>query len=477
MKVGLFGGSFNPIHNGHIALAKAVREQCGLDEVWLMVSPQNPLKQGSSDLLDDELRLEMAQKALEGVEGVKACDYEMHLPKPSYTWTTLQALSKDFPDHRFTLLIGGDNWAHFQRWRHWQDILWHHDIIVYPRDEHPGTIDVPLLDVSSTEIRKRVANGESIDALVPKSIVPLVLKNYQSPQQHAVKEKAVPPAPHAQGEDSYSPEELTRLHEHLYKITAEVIRICEKHGLSYFLIGGSAIGAYYWQGIIPWDDDIDIGMPRQDYERFLEVAPQELSEEFFLQHPGTEPHTPFWFAKVRENGTLYVEGHFRHLKIHHGIFVDVFPFDEIPQSKLLEQLQYHAFGFLHACFIGKEVWQWRHAGRCEVDEPLPRGFLGCWATRIIDTLLSKQALFRLLRFVQTFFNGKGNMRCKNIMTKSDIVPLSDINPPQQMPFGPLSANVPQHLKEYLLTHYGHIQKDLPKEQQINHKPYRLMING
>ena len=174
----IFGGSFNPIHNGHIALAQAVLEQCRVDEVWLMVSPQNPLKLGDADLLDDNLRLDMAQKALEGIDGIKACDYEFHLPKPSYTWNTLQHLSADYPDHTFILLLGGDNWAHFQRWRHWQDILWHHDIIVYPRDNHPGTINVPLLDISSTDIRRRVRAGESIKGLVPDSIIPLAERYY-----------------------------------------------------------------------------------------------------------------------------------------------------------------------------------------------------------------------------------------------------------------------------------------------------------
>lgn len=177
-KIGLFGGSFNPIHTGHIALAKAVRERCGLDEVWLMVSPQNPLKE-EEDLLTDELRLEMAREALKGVEGVKACDYEFHLPKPSYTWNTLQSLRQARPDCTFVLLIGGDNWAHFQRWRHWQDILRHHDVIVYPRDQYSGTIDVPLLDISSTIIRQNVKEGKSIEGLVPDAIIEKVMKYYR----------------------------------------------------------------------------------------------------------------------------------------------------------------------------------------------------------------------------------------------------------------------------------------------------------
>ena len=178
LKTGIFGGSFNPIHNGHIALAKAALEQCGLDEVWLMVSPQNPLKM-QTDLLADDLRYEMAQKALEGVEGVVASDYEFRLPKPSYTWNTLQQLSKDEPNRQFTLIIGGDNWAHFERWRHWKDILRHYHIAVYPRNQYIGTFNAPLINVSSTEIRQRIAQGESVQGMVPDGIISLVKKYYQ----------------------------------------------------------------------------------------------------------------------------------------------------------------------------------------------------------------------------------------------------------------------------------------------------------
>jgi nicotinate-nucleotide adenylyltransferase len=177
-RIGIFGGSFNPIHVGHIALAQAVLRQCALDEVWLMVSPQNPLKRNDADLLDDMLRFEMSQRALEDVEGIRASDYEFYLPKPSYTWNTLQHLTEDYPDYTFILLIGGDNWTHFQRWRHWKDILWHHDVIVYPRDQYQGTIDVPLLPISSTEIRQKVRAGESIEGLVPESILADVIKYY-----------------------------------------------------------------------------------------------------------------------------------------------------------------------------------------------------------------------------------------------------------------------------------------------------------
>lgn len=177
-RIGIFGGSFNPIHNGHIALAGYLRQTAGLDEVWLMVSPLNPLKR-QSDLLDDEQRMRLAQTALEDVEGIEASDYEMHLPRPSYTWHTLQALSKDYPDSEFVLLIGGDNWAHFERWYHWKDILRHYRIVVYPRENTTGTVAAPLLDVSSTDIRRRVRAGESIDGLVPDSIVRQVEELYK----------------------------------------------------------------------------------------------------------------------------------------------------------------------------------------------------------------------------------------------------------------------------------------------------------
>ena len=183
IKTGIFGGSFNPIHNGHISLARQLKEKAGLDEVWLMVSPQNPMKR-QADLLSDEARLQMARLALEHETGIIACDYEMHLPKPSYTWLTLQALSRDYPDRQFVLMIGGDNWAIFHRWFHADDILQNYQVVVYPRrDERPvektlpagvTIVEAELLDVSSTEIRQRIREGRSIQKLVPPSVAAFI---------------------------------------------------------------------------------------------------------------------------------------------------------------------------------------------------------------------------------------------------------------------------------------------------------------
>lgn len=168
-RTGLFGGSFNPIHNGHIKLAKQLKQRAGLDEVWLMVSPLNPLKQ-SEDLLDDEARLDMAREAVKNEPGIIVSDYEMHLPKPSYTWNTLEALKRDFPDREFVLMIGGDNWTLFDKWYRADDIKKNYEIVVYTRT--PG--DEGYIDISSTDIRQRIRDGRGIKRLVPKAVAELI---------------------------------------------------------------------------------------------------------------------------------------------------------------------------------------------------------------------------------------------------------------------------------------------------------------
>ena len=132
MKIGIYGGSFNPVHFGHVGLAKWVIEHTDLDELWLLVSPNNPLKPAGILAPEDE-RLEAVREAIKEIPGLKASDFEFSLPRPSYTANTLRALQKPYPEHEFTLVIGEDNLAIFTQWREYEYILKNFRIFVYPR--------------------------------------------------------------------------------------------------------------------------------------------------------------------------------------------------------------------------------------------------------------------------------------------------------------------------------------------------------
>lgn len=185
MRIGLFGGSFNPIHYGHIRLARQLLALAALDEVWFVVSPQNPLKQ-QTDLLDDDLRLQMVEMALQREKGLRASDIEFRLPRPSYTWNTLQTLRQEHPGDEFTLLIGGDNWERFPLWYRADDIVRDYNIVVYPRtgsdiDERqlPPTVHIVRtrrINISSTMVRQRIALGQTLSRLVPKAVADFIEK-------------------------------------------------------------------------------------------------------------------------------------------------------------------------------------------------------------------------------------------------------------------------------------------------------------
>ena len=187
-RTGFYGGSFNPIHNGHIALARHFLTGMNLDEVWFVVSPQNPFKRNANDLMADKARFNIVQAALANEPHLHATDYELHLPTPSFTWRTLQALAHDEPQRAFVLLIGADNWVSFPKWNHHEDILAHHDIAIFPRrgyDINPNTLppnvtllNTPLLDISGSDIRQRIAKGLPIDALVPANVRQMVVEAY-----------------------------------------------------------------------------------------------------------------------------------------------------------------------------------------------------------------------------------------------------------------------------------------------------------
>ena len=171
MKVGLYFGSFNPIHMGHLALANYICEFGGIDELWFVVSPCNPFKQ-QSDLMDDNLRLRLVRLAIEGYHRFKACDVEFSMPRPSYTYNTLQRLRELYPTDEFHLVMGADNFPNFKNWYQGEQMLSENQIIIYPRPGYeineealPDTVRIvnaPQFEISSTFIRQALAEGRDV---------------------------------------------------------------------------------------------------------------------------------------------------------------------------------------------------------------------------------------------------------------------------------------------------------------------------
>ena len=198
IRTGIFGGSFNPVHNGHLAIADAICQRGLVDELWLMVSPQNPLKENTT-LMDDDFRLRLAQIATKGHPHIKVSDFEFHLPRPSYTYNTLLRLKEAYPERSFTVIIGADNWTNFSKWYKADTLIRDYDFIVYPRQgysvkkqELPPNVhllDMPLYNVSSTEIRRRLSNNENISDFVDAN-VEKEIKSFLTKQQH--KRKSLP---------------------------------------------------------------------------------------------------------------------------------------------------------------------------------------------------------------------------------------------------------------------------------------------
>lgn len=179
-QIGVFSGSFNPIHMGHLMLANYITEYTYIDEVWFVVTPHNPLKEASG-LTNEESRLEMCQMALKGLDKLKVSEIEFSMPKPSFTIDTLDKLKKDYPHVDFSLIIGADNWSEFHLWKEYKRIREENKILIYPRLGEELTIDkqfrdnvqacnAPIIEVSSTFIRSGIQEGKNMKAFLPYGV-------------------------------------------------------------------------------------------------------------------------------------------------------------------------------------------------------------------------------------------------------------------------------------------------------------------
>lgn len=181
-KVGLFFGSFNPIHIGHLILANYILENSDMEELWFVVSPQNPFKDKKS-LLKDHNRLDMVQVALKNYPKMRASNVEFALPKPSYTIDTLTYLKEKYPDYSFALIMGEDNLDGLSKWKNAETLIKNHQIIVYPRtfvgekknheylqNENISLINAPVIELSATEIRRMIKNGKNVRPMLPPEV-------------------------------------------------------------------------------------------------------------------------------------------------------------------------------------------------------------------------------------------------------------------------------------------------------------------
>lgn len=193
MRIGLYFGSFNPIHTGHLIIANHILNETDLQKVWFVVSPQNPFKP-SSTLLNEYDRLHLVQIAVENDDRLKASEIEFSLPKPSYTAHTLAYLSEKHPNHRFTIIMGSDSFQNLEKWKNAETIISHYPIIVYRRPGFEVTnnigakttiMNAPLLEISATYIRECLQQGKSIKYLVPAVVETEIEKSafYKRPQK------------------------------------------------------------------------------------------------------------------------------------------------------------------------------------------------------------------------------------------------------------------------------------------------------
>ena len=269
----------------------------------------------------------------------------------------------------------------------------------------------------------------------------------------------------------YTNEQLKKIQDIEIEIAREIVRVCEKNDISFFTIGGTTLGAIRHNGFIPWDDDMDIGMCRKDYDRFLSVAPQQLSNGFIIQHYQFEQRTPTYHAKVMKTGTQFVESYAERIAIPHCVFVDIMPFDNIPSDQGEVNKYRRSVKRTHQLFIAKSVWK----------TSLTRGvkkYLYTVLRIILHILLKpvpKKYLYKKLEQELRKYNGIETERMSSRGLEVFECNKMDVFPTVKHQFESLVLPIPRNAERLLKHQYGDFMKLPPENQRVGHAPKILKV--
>lgn len=275
----------------------------------------------------------------------------------------------------------------------------------------------------------------------------------------------------------YSQEELKKIQSIELECLNSIVGICKKIGVEYFLIGGSVLGAVRHGGYIPWDDDIDIGMTRDNYRKFLKEAPTLLPAKYHLQTPYNDKKCPYFYTKVRVDGTVFMEYCNRHVNMHHGVYIDIFPFDNVPDEETLNKQQFNKVQSLLRKFTLRQIPDVSEAPTTFCAYAI--FFIRRCVHYIAQCVYPYQTLTKKLEEEITKYNHTETkaMACLNFPTrKTEYIKKSDLYPLKLHKFEDLEFFIPNNDQIYLSTHYGDYMQQPPENKRFGHKPYLVNLD-
>ena len=274
----------------------------------------------------------------------------------------------------------------------------------------------------------------------------------------------------------YSNEELKKIQSIEKEALNILAQICHEENIEFFLVGGTALGAIRHNGFIPWDDDIDIGMTRENYEKFLSVAPKKLPQKYYLQTPYSSKTTPYYYSKIRINGTKFIEYSNRNVPMHQGVYIDIFPFDEVPDKECDNLKQFNKAKNLNKLFVYRQS-----PDLSEKPRNFRRKIKAClrFGMHLLCKFIPYDMLLRTLEREFTKYNGTNQKAyaCLNVpIRKAEYILKSDLRPIVQYEFEGMSMPIPNNWDKYLRTHYGNYMELPPKDKRLGHKPYLVDLS-